>query len=280
MTGEAMTDERDARPGSSPSGRIATASSTSSPPGFRVARGAVRGWRRAGTCRDEADYVVLAPVGAGRDRCGRRVVFALARRWTSPTTACSRISTTRSATWSSRAGTRTPLWMAFSGGLGELWVATPLFVIAGVVVGQLALAVVAARARRGQLRGGRARDPRAQGCWSDARDPAPRPTGSAIPGYFPSGHTATVGGLLRRHRLPADLRRATRRHGPTVRLVRRDRRRDGVRRHRGLARRARRLPLVRRRRRRAAARPGRAGARASPLAARTSSAGQARPSSR
>ena len=78
-----------------------------------------------------------------------------------------------------------------SGGLGELWVATPLFVIAGLVVAQLTWQWWPLVLAVGQLRRGRARHPRAQGCWSVAKVRVRRPSGSAIPGYFPSGHTAT-----------------------------------------------------------------------------------------
>jgi undecaprenyl-diphosphatase len=84
----------------------------------------------------------------------------------------------------------TPLWMAFSGGLGELWVATPLFVIAGVVVSQLSwqwwplvlavasFAVVELAILVLKLLVGR-------------EGPGAQAERIGYPGYFPSGHTAT-----------------------------------------------------------------------------------------
>jgi len=84
----------------------------------------------------------------------------------------------------------TPLWMAFPGGLGELWVATPLFVLAGVLVAQLSwqwwplvlalgsfatveLAVLVLKLLIGR------------------EGPGAQAERIGYPGYFPSGHTAT-----------------------------------------------------------------------------------------
>lgn len=84
----------------------------------------------------------------------------------------------------------TPIWMAFSGGLGELWVATPLFLIAGVVVAQLswqwwplvlsigAFAAVEIAILILKLLVGR-------------EGPGAQAERVGYPGYFPSGHTAT-----------------------------------------------------------------------------------------
>lgn len=84
----------------------------------------------------------------------------------------------------------TPLWMAFPGGLGELWVATPLFVLAGVLVAQqrwqwwplvlalgsfaaVELAVLVLKLLIGR------------------EGPGAQAERIGYPGYFPSGHTAT-----------------------------------------------------------------------------------------
>jgi membrane-associated phospholipid phosphatase len=84
----------------------------------------------------------------------------------------------------------TPLWTAFPGGLGELWVATPLFVIAGLVVSQLTwqwwplvlavgsfavveLAILVLKVLIGR------------------EGPGAQAERIGYPGYFPSGHTAT-----------------------------------------------------------------------------------------